>query len=190
MTNGFRNNGDTAMMNELKTACGQILNVNDQTRQHLLAHPEAAELLEEAVAKVTLPDSFLLTTVNMGREIGTNACVKAADVENIHFAVRTGRDVPSRVLPGQLPEPTHLFTVIAGKKEDGSWMLYTGFAGPSAPREPHDRYFADKRDSKEFAESLEFWTKNGLCVSEGWGEVYASTWQAELAKIDAVREKG
>lgn len=175
------------MMTELKTACGNTLHITDETRQHLLAHPEAAELLEEAVAKVTLPESFLLTTVDMGREIGTNACVKAADVENIHFAVRTGREFPSRVLPGQEPEPTSLFTVIAGKQEDGSWLLYTGFAGPSAPREPIDQYFADKRDSNEFAESVKFWTENGLCMGNGWGEPFVSTWDKVLEKVDAAR---
>ena len=172
----------------MRTACNNEIVISDETRQHLLAHPEAETLLEEAIGKIVLPEGgFLLTSVEMGRTIGTNACVKAEDVDTLHFAVRTGRDVPSRVLPGQEPDPTDLFTVIAGKQEDGSWLLYTGFAGPSAPREPHDRHFADKRDSQEFAESVEFWTTHGLCVSEGWGEVYPSTWAEELVKIDATR---
>lgn len=176
------------MERTLRTACQSVIHLTDETLSHLEAHPEAAALLEEAVAKVTLPDGgFLLTTVNFGRVIGSNACVKAEDVEILHFAVRTGRDVPSRVLLGQTPKPTSLFTIIAGRGEDGEWTLFTGFTGPAAPREPHDPYFDDKRDSDEFRESVEFWTSHGLCLGDGWGEVFESTWEKVLEEIDAKR---
>jgi hypothetical protein len=175
-------------MTTLKTACGNEITLTDDTHRHLLTHPEAAELLEEAVAKVELPESgFLLTTVYMGRVVGNNVCVKAENVDTLHFAVRPGREFPSRVLPGQEPEPTSLFTVIAGRQEDGSWLLYTGFAGPSAPREPTDPHFADKRDSDEFREAVEFWTENGLCMGDGCGEPFVSTWDKVLAEVDAKR---
>ena len=166
-------------------ACGTRVALTSATKEHLRAHPEAKDLLEEAMGMVTMPTeaTFLPPhTVDFGRIIGTNACVKAADTETLHFAVRAGREVPSRVLPGQEPEPTSQFTMIA-YKGDGGWVLITGFAGPSAPREPHDRYFQDKRDGDEFAASVEFWTEHGLVLGDDWGEVYTSTWQAELDKL-------
>lgn len=170
----------------LKTACGNTITITEDTRTHLAAHPEAWELLEEAVAKVTLPESgFLLTTVDLGRVIGRNACVEASKVqanEPALFACRTGRDVPSRVVTGVEKPETSEFSIIAGRQDDGTWLLYTGFAGPVAPREPHDVGLTNGNEAE-----LEFWCRHALVYDEGWGEVYESTWEAELEGVAAKR---
>lgn len=174
-------------MTTLTTACKNTIEINADTVAHLVAHPEAGELLEEAIAMINLPEgTFLMTTVEFDRVIGTNACLPAENTKVLHFSVRSGRDVPTRVLVGQTPEPTKLFTILAFKGKD-EWVLITGFVGPQAPREPHDAYFADKRDSDEFRKALEFWTSHGLCIGNDWGDIFVSTWDKVIADVDAKR---
>jgi hypothetical protein len=77
---------------------------------------------------------------------------------------------------------TNLFTVIAGKQDDGSWQLYTSFVGPSAPREPHDRNLKDGN-----ADELTFWCEHALVHENGWQEPFESTWAAVLEAVAATR---
>lgn len=175
-------------MKTIQTACGRQITLTEQTIGHLQAHPEASALLEEAIAKITLPDgTFLLTTVDFGRSIGKNACVEVNDT--VTFAIRKGRDVPTHVVLGIEKPETSLFTVIAYQDETTKqWVLITGFTGPSAPREPHDRYFDDKLDSDEYKNALNFWTTHALVwEADVMGEAYESSWGLELAKVRMAR---
>ena len=172
------------------TNCGNVISLNEETIKHLQAHPEAEALLEEAIAKIDLPreGGFLMTTVEFDRVIGTNACVKANEenLEKIFFSVRPGRELPTRVLIGQKPEPTNLFTILASKNGK-QWNLVTGFTGPQAPREPHAPYFAEARDGRGQSEAKAFWTEHGLCLGDDWGKPFVSNWPKVI--IDAAWDR-
>lgn len=173
------------MKDSFNTACGTAININEATAKHLEAHPEAAELLGEAIGRITLGErSFVLQEVDMGRVIGRSALVDAPEVahdQTTLFACRTGRDIPSRVMLNVEKPETSIFTVIAGK-QDGSWNLYTGFAGPSAPREPHDSNLNGDNSNE-----LQFWCSHALVHDAGWSEPFESTWDEVLAAVVAKR---
>lgn len=172
-------------METLKTACGRELVVTDRTAKHLEAHPEARDLLVEAVSKVTLPTEgdFLLTEVDMGRVIGKSALVDAPMIrpdEDALFACRKGRDVPSRIRNDIERPDTSVFTVIAGIHEE-KWTLFTGFNGPQAAKEPHDATLTGGNEKE-----LEFWCAHALVWDEGWDAPFMSTW---LKILDQVAQK-
>ena len=170
------------MDTQYNTKCGTALNLLPHTLSHLQAHPEAADLLGEAIGKIVIKEgqTFLLVEVEMGRVIGRSALVTASVVrtdESCLFACRAGRNVPSRVVTGVEKPETSLFTVIAGKEDDGSWALYTGFAGPSAEKEPTDGSL--KGDN---AKQIAFWSSHALVWDESWETPFESTWNQVCEK--------
>ncbi|KKW43001.1 MAG: hypothetical protein UY92_C0001G0015 [Candidatus Magasanikbacteria bacterium GW2011_GWA2_56_11] len=173
------------MNTSLTTACGTGINLNAQTLQHLEAHPDAAALLEEAIGKITIGErEFVLEEVDMGRIVARSSLVDApaiASDQPTAFACRKGRDIASRVLVGAVKPDTNLFTVIAGKQDDGSWLLYSGFPGPLAPREPHDP------NLKGNATELAFWCEHALVWEDGWEQPFESTWIEVIAAAAAKR---
>ena len=132
----------------------------------------------------------MLETVRFNRIIGENACVDLDPGATAMFAVRKGRDVPTHVTLEKAKKSTEKFTVIAFKKGE-DWELITGFADPSAPREPHDKFFSDPANQAAFEEALEFWSTHALVWEEAiMAAPYESTWEIELEKIRATRASG
>lgn len=173
----------TSIPNSFRTACGGNINVSGDARKHLKAHPEAGPLLAEAIAKITLPeDSFLLIEVKFDRMIGQRSCVPIDPEAPAQFAIRIGRDMPTRVVLGARKLDAKSFVICAFKKGE-AWNLITGYVGEKALREPHDRHFMDPSNAAEFKEALIFWNTHALVWEpEVMGEVYVSTWEAELKK--------
>lgn len=173
-----------------RTACGGVILLTDETVRHLEAHPEAAALLEEAIAKIVLPtdgSDFFKTVVDLGRVIGQTACVEITDGSSL-FAVRRGRTEPTRVVIDVAKPDTTQFVVLARKGTLGDWLLITGYAGADAPREPHDSYFEDGLGDGEFEEALCFWSRHALVWDESMGPVYESTWTVEIENVRSARQ--
>lgn len=172
------------MKRQFTTANGGTINLSDETMKHLEAHPETGSLLEEAIAKITLPKStFLLEEVIFDHIIGQSSCIEINPSAPAMFAVRKGRDLPTRTTIGMPKADTKSFVVIAAKK-GSEWTLITGYAGSKAPREPHDRFFADPANRTEFEKALAFWDTHALVYEpEVMGTLFESTWKYELTKM-------
>lgn len=175
------------MKRSYTTACGGNIFLTDNTIEHLRAHPEAESLLEQAIGRVTLPnDTFLKNEVVFDRVIGQSSCVPINKDAPAMFAVRIGRKMPTRVAVGAQKKDTNSFVVLA-RKDNGSglWRLITGYAGTSAPLEPHDRHFCNPKNRFEFLKALAFWSSHALVWEpELMGDYYESSWKDELTKIN------
>lgn len=168
------------LRNWYRTQCGGRIVVSLKCRDHLQAHPEVADLLDEAIGQFALPrdGSFLAREVNLGRVVGRSGCVPAPVITPATpamFAMRIGREKPSRVVIGEGIETTTV-VVLAFAGRDGDYVLITSWIGSLAPKEPWDTSMAP--DSAEAGESLDFWSRHALVHDpEVMGETFESSWQ-------------
>jgi len=173
------------LRNSYTTACGGQLVIPWKTREHLLAHPEVGELLEEVAGLLRLPSdgSFLATEVNLGRIIGRSGCVATTPITSSTptlFASRVGRDKPSRVVVGELgPEvSTVVVLAFADRDVEGQYVLITSFVGQLAEKEPWDRTI---RSQAEAERALGFWSCHALAHDPAvMDNPFVSTWQEIL----------
>lgn len=170
-----------------RTACGGTIIVPPKAEDHLRAHPEVGVILAEVIGRVMLPRDcgFLAVAVNMGRVVGRSGCVKAPRVgfnDPAKFALRVGREKPSRVIVGvEGPEVTTVVILAFPAKElTGTYVLVTAFVGELAPKEPWDRNLGSELERQE---SLEFWSTHALVFDasvmggsfeSSWGEILGS----------------
>lgn len=126
--------------------------------QHMLAHPVEEEHLVEAISRVELKPPFGFYTVDLGRVVGTTACVKTDDSDDIRMECRPGRDLPSRLVYGREPEETTLLTVGICTDDDGLETVFTAFYGEQAPKELSDPRLSDE----ERPEAEAFWATHAL----------------------------
>lgn len=169
------------------TACGGSIVVLPKAEDHLRAHPEVQTLLQEAIGRVRLPQdgSFLAVEAQMGRVVGRSGCVATPHIrfdDPASFALRTGREKPSRVvLDAEGPETTKVVVLaFASKESRGQYVLVTSFVGELAPKEPWDRNI---RSQEELQESLDFWCSHALAYDPSvMGEPFASTWRRVLGQ--------
>ncbi|MBU1203422.1 hypothetical protein KKH39_05260 [Patescibacteria group bacterium] len=137
-------------------------------------------LLEEAVSKLALPtdnSGFCRQEICLGRIIGTNNCVKTPPINglmNATFAIRSGRNVASRVVVGVKKPKCDIVSIMAYKCQ-GKWHLVTAYIGPLAPREPHDPSL--RNDPRALAESMNFWCCHALVYDNTWSTPFTATWQ-------------
>ncbi|OGH59462.1 MAG: hypothetical protein A2725_01390 [Candidatus Magasanikbacteria bacterium RIFCSPHIGHO2_01_FULL_33_34] len=170
---------------ELRTLCGNIIHLNDDTVEHLRAHPEAGGLLEEAAKRTRLPYGkiFHAGEINFGQIIGQSSLVERFPDRPHTFAVRIGRDKPTHVVVGGVKLNSSLFTLVAVKRGI-QWFLITGYVGANTPKEPTNFAFSRPGYNRdEFSESIQFWTKYGLVwESNVMGPYYESTWDEVLSR--------
>lgn len=76
----------------------------------------------------------------------------------VSYKIRNGRKCASRCVSRQ-PSKTKKVTMIVGPHDDHPFVVYTIFAGPSAPREPGDPSI---ESWKEIQESRDFWADHAL----------------------------
>ena len=172
---------------EFKTACGGMILVPPKAQEHLRAHPEVGKLLAEAIGQLLLPPrgKFLAVEVEMGRVVGRSGCVPTAPIgprDSGAFALRVGRERPSRVIVGvEGPETTKVVVLAFPAREEArTYVLVTSYVGVLAPKEPWDRRLAP--GSSQHHESLDFWCSHALVYSpEVMGEVFASSWDEVLS---------
>ena len=163
----------------LRTACGHTIEVSKTCLAHLKAHSSVLPFLEEAAALIHLPknENFYRQAICLGRVIGENNCVRtdviSPDTTNT-FAIRTGREQPSRITINHRPAPCDSVSIIA-VCNNSHWQLITAYIGLLAPREPHDQYFRDHPE--ELPESLRFWCCHALIYEVNWSNIFVSNWE-------------
>ena len=168
-----------------KTACDRTIIITSRALDHLQAHPDVIKILPEALVKATLPSAeFVEMEIDLDRIIGLQTRVKTmpCDIKTpINFALRKGRDKPSRVAPpGTVAPPARSVVVIAKMNRDdpATYNLVTAWIGTLARKEPWDPMIKSETD---YQESLNFWCSNALIHDpDVMGEIFASTWDEVL----------
>ncbi len=168
-----------AIRDEYRTKCGGVLVLPPKTKEHLVAHPEVGNLLEEAAGLLELPrdGSFLARAVEFGRVVGRSGCVPAPVIGpggKATFALRAGRRKASRVAVGvEGPEASTVVVLAFAAKEARTYVLITSFVGALAPKEPWDASPGSERE-----DSLVFWGQNALVHDPSvMGEPFEASWQ-------------
>ncbi|MBI4133363.1 hypothetical protein HY478_01985 [Candidatus Uhrbacteria bacterium] len=172
-------------MEGYRTADGGLLVPYDNAEEYFAAHLEAAELLDEAAPRITLPTdgSRLEVVLDFGRPLGPASMVETVIVNPdtlTTFARRPKRNGPSRVvvLEGDPPQIS-TFVVVGKPLGPGQYRLVTAYVGTTAPGEPWAEKDVHARDER----SLPFWCGHALVWRPDMGEVFTSTWRNELAKL-------
>lgn len=178
-------------LGKFRSACGGIVEVSERSKRHLEAHPEVAAILVEAIGKAEIGDgAFGELEVDMGRVIGRKSLLttdcRAAD-SVMTFALRNGRDFPSRVVAGGAEGANCNTVVIVVKRtRPGNYVLVTSWVGSLARKEPWDKTI---RDQEQLNQSLDFWCRNALIHDPAtMGPVFESSWSEILAENLALVE--
>ena len=166
-----------------KTACEGKIIISDFVREHLMAHPEVYDLLDEAIAKLTLPTDGgnLAVEVEMGRIVGRSGVVATAPIgmdEVTTFALRPNRRKPSRVAVGvEGPEITRVVIYAGPTEEMKVYKLFTSYVGDLSRKEPWDPNLVES----ERAASIGYWTTHALVhIPNLMGDPFMSTWNDVL----------
>jgi hypothetical protein len=170
-----------------RTACGKQVYLSGKAYEHMVVHPEVFDLLPEAISKANLRNMrFAEIEVDLGRAIGvaTRTAAPCASDDKVLFAVRDGRDHPSRVirLDASKRSPTNYVAIVASldRNQPNTYKLITAWVGRLARREPWDRNI---RDDGERSECLKFWCSNALIYDPNvMGEPFESSWTEVLRK--------
>ena len=172
-------------MNQFKTACNGTINIPQQAKNHLSAHPDVEEHLHAAIGKLHLPirQKKFESEIDMGRIVGRAGVVKTAPIqigERALFALRANRKLPSRVANvDELGAETSRIVVVARPSLiENQYDLITAWIGTLARKEPWDGSIAERR---EFQECLSFWGSAELVYDPAnMGPVFESSWKEVL----------
>lgn len=148
--------------------------------EHMEAHKVVTdEMIIEAIKKIDYVGPIMMATVDLGRDLGTNGCVKIQPGEEVVYLKRINRKGLTPFVYREEPEMSSLLTVgICDDPDDnGLETFFTAFIGENAPREPWD--IPEDATEEEKAESNEFWTRHALVfdataidpgqqIPEGW----------------------
>jgi hypothetical protein len=164
------------------TACGGTIAIPAKAQAHLLAHPDVSAHLGAAIAKIRLPVSdFLRAEVDMGRIIGPNGRISTPVIsldDPALFALRLGRDKPSRVAPLDTTGPnTTYLSVLAfpSRSSHRQYVCATAWIGRLAEKEPWDPQI---RSESERIACLAFWSSHALIYdSTVMSPPFSSTWR-------------
>ena len=177
---------------KFKTKCGGAVVVPWGRQQHLRAHPDVLDVLDEAISKIELPTDgeSLKTTVDLGRVIGRAGAVETDPIqydEPAWFAHRIGRDGPSRVVLDTEGPEVSTVAVLASQAKDrgtgeiqpGKYTLVTAWVGSAeAEREPWDKGIKTERERQA---ALRYWCSHALVYDkEVMGEPFQSSWKEIL----------
>ena len=135
-------------------------------------HSLTINLQEVLDANFADRDGFFIETIDLGEAVGQCALhgpamgdmPVAEEVvgDCVYNGKRDGRDYESRLVTWPT-RVSNLLTVIAGPHGDNNCVLYTAFAGPSAPKEPNDPSLTD--EEREYSEI--FWAEHALSDQGG-----------------------
>jgi hypothetical protein len=131
----------------------------DSHLDHNLTDAQVAFILERFANR----DAFFIETFELPSELGTIPCglfgplVGDAPIsdDEVVLAKRGERTWNSRLVE-RAPRPSSTITVIAGPHDGNACVLYTAYAGPSAPQEPGDP------GCKNVDASTAFWREHAL----------------------------
>jgi hypothetical protein len=171
---------------KLISADGKEIFITQETRKHLLAHPDVLEYLEEAVSKVKIPAGTIRfkEAISLGREIGVSSLVETKPIhpdEETDFAMRIEREYPVRVsLEGQGITSDEVTLKIILNERSQKYFLITAYIGPNTPSNP---YYAD-RTSDEFEKSLDFWCRHALTHDPKiMKKSFKASWNSVLTRV-------
>jgi hypothetical protein len=172
-------------MNQYRTACGGIINIPQQARYHLVAHPNVAVYLQAAIGKIKLPAvrRKISEEIDLGYTLGRSGVVGTMPLqfeEPTLFALRANRKLPSRVAAeDEFGEETSKMMVLARAiVTEGQYELITAWIGGRAKKEPWDSSIADVG---EFHDCLKFWSSTALVYDSAvMGPVFKSSWKDVL----------
>lgn len=163
-----------------KTCGGGVLELDEESRRHVAAHPEVDDaLMAEAMRLIALPKEGRLTIeLDFGRIIGLSGCVKTLPVmpeTPTTFARRGNRAGPSRVLVGGSKIPTSKLVIKANPTSvPRVYRLFTAFVGDRASAEPWNTELGTPEAREK---SLRFWCSHALVYNQDvMGEVFTSSW--------------
>lgn len=129
-------------------------------KKHMRLHEADIPMVIQAIGKIdVLNQTFIKTTVDFGRVIGSTICVPTTEDDEIVFASRVGRQTKTRFVIGRSPEPCSKVTLIIAKTEHG-YRLITGYIGLPAEREVDDPSISS---SEELMRCIKFWSTHALC---------------------------
>lgn len=136
--------------------------IGEETIKHMEAHSDVSiKHIKDAIKKITLNGTFFMESINMGKNVGKDHCIKIMpeDFEKIKMVQRPNRKGLTPMIEAE-PEDTELLTIgLCIDEDDGKWTLFTAFYGIKAPREPWDTHTDEER-----AESETFWNCHALCI--------------------------
>jgi hypothetical protein len=162
-----------------RTACGATIELSEKARRHLDAHPDVLDILHEAIGKIQLRNRpHQEIEVDLGRAVGISTCIKTTAIradEQAQFALRKGRQFPSRVITGVTGSPTSKAVVIVRQLGRYQFDLVTAWIGSLAKKEPWDRNI---KSPAQFQECLDFWCNHALLHDpDTMGHVFQGTWE-------------
>jgi hypothetical protein len=134
------------------------------TRSHLKDHPEVEALLPECFRLIKLSDfteANFAKPIDLGRVVGTSACIEVGPHDDIVYGTRPGRDKPSRFVLGRLEEPcTTVKLVLWHNKAENLVVVITAFIGGETPPEPWSTGAA--RSEADHQAAVKFWERHAL----------------------------
>lgn len=133
-----------------------------ETKEHMAAHLDVdINHIKKTIIKMSINDSFIMETVDLGYTIGVDHCVDVTNaMETVTMEQRPNRNglTPTTTLPGT---ETSKITIGICKDDDGLYTLFTAFYGIKAPREPWDC-----KTESERSESENFWKNHAISKRE------------------------
>ena len=147
------------------TETGKAVYMCSDTYEHMMAHPDVRiEDVKEAVERSDYVGPFKMASVNLGRTVGKDGCIRVPEGMTPHMLFRKGRDGKTPVFfEGEAEAAdTSLVTIGICTDDDGLETVFTAFYGQLAPKEPWD----PRQKEQERKESEEFWRSHALVVSQ------------------------
>jgi hypothetical protein len=170
--------------NQLVTAGGEIIFISDEMMDHLQAHPDVIEFLNEAASRLDIKDKtgHFEEGVNMGRIIGISGLVQTETIslnQKTYFANRISRDFPCRIDPESKGNACDNITIaIKFDEKSKTYNLLTAYIGFPCPDLPYD---VPDRNGDDYRKSLDFWCQHALTYDENvMGLIFESTWEEVL----------
>ena len=124
-----------------------------------------ADLLSEALSTVhSEGQRRIKSTVDLGRRVGENRCVRTSEGDLIEYLKIGTRFGYGRFVKGRKPVPSTRVTVMLAWRQS-FYVVLDAYVGPLAPPWPWDPR-ADP-NSAEYWRSVEFWACHALVLEDG-----------------------
>lgn len=168
-------------------ALNGIIYIGDDIERLIRINEGVINLIPEAISKVQLPTdkSMFETEVYMGRVVGKSMCVEADEVgynDPIYFAIRQGRDYPSRVSLTDEGFDSSIVTIVARPKYNSNQVYYyltSAWIGNTAAKEPSKKF----KNKADYDRSFNFWRAHALVYdSKTMGMAFKATWREVIGE--------
>ncbi|HNU96315.1 MAG TPA: hypothetical protein PKH95_02815 [Candidatus Magasanikbacteria bacterium] len=172
--------------------------VSEKTREHLLAHPDVIQYLQEAIGKADLSEveKIFKIEINLGKNIGKSYCIPTEPLRGktkALFAKRKNRLGPSRVVYGQGVDCSSI-TLLGARSiyEPDNFVLFTAYIGHLADMEPWD---INIKDGETMKSAYDFWRTHALVYDPNdkntsfIEEPQEKTWEQVMQEMQPIYKK-